>query len=128
MMNTFQATTTLTPTVVTWPVLVAVQDHKVSFGYSPFEFDSLARVVCCHLLEIVDEGLLAVTNSRVVLDVGVANELFDGLSWLALVEHQVVERLCASLHFLCPLSHGFWLILFVVQLAARERSKCQGKP
>lgn len=53
----------------------------------------LAWVVGGHSLEVVDEGLLAVGDVDVVLGVGVSGVAVERLGWLALVEHQVVERL-----------------------------------
>jgi hypothetical protein len=46
-----------------------------------------------HPDEIVDERLLAVRHHRIVLGVGFAGVEADGLLWLALVEHEVVEGL-----------------------------------
>jgi hypothetical protein len=57
--------------LVAGPVLVAVEDRKVALGYSALELDPLCGVLGGHALEVVDEGLLAVRDVRVVLDVDV---------------------------------------------------------
>ncbi|CAM5250732.1 NAD(P)-binding domain-containing protein OS=Streptomyces tendae OX=1932 GN=GUR47_18335 PE=4 SV=1 [Streptomyces tendae] len=79
------------------PGLVAVQDDVVAVGEGTPVFDALARILGGHALEVVDERLLAVADVRVVLDVGVASVLVDGLCGAALIEHQVVERLGSGL-------------------------------
>ena len=67
------------------PDLVAVQDHMVTVGKRPLELDPLPGVVLGHPDEVVDERLLAIGHLRVVLDVGVAGVLLDGVggpAWL----------------------------------------------
>ncbi len=66
------------------PELVAVQDDVVAFGKGALEFDALAGILGGHALEVVDERLFAVGDVRVVLDVGVTDELLDGLGRAAL--------------------------------------------
>ena len=55
--------------VIAGPVLEAVQHHQVTLGHAATELDTLAWVLLCHAVEVVDEGLLAITNAGIVLDV-----------------------------------------------------------
>jgi mRNA-degrading endonuclease toxin of MazEF toxin-antitoxin module len=68
------------------PDLVTVQDHIVALAECALELDALARVLGCHAFEVIDEGLLAITDMRVVLDVGRAGVPGDGLSRTRLVK------------------------------------------
>jgi hypothetical protein len=68
------------------PDLVTVQDHIVALAECALELDALARVLGCHAFEVIDEGLLAITDMRVVLDVGRAGVRGDGLSRMRLVK------------------------------------------
>ena len=79
------------PVAVTGPFLVAVKDDVVPFGDHSLEVHALARIFLRHPHEVFDERLLAVTDPRIVLDVGVTGLPFNGLGWPALVEHKVVE-------------------------------------
>ena len=54
---------------VAGPALVAVQDDVAGLGDHQFELHRLAWIIPRHLLEMVDEGLFAVADVRVVLDV-----------------------------------------------------------
>jgi hypothetical protein len=63
---------------------MAVQNDQVVFRYRSFEVRHLARKLRRHLLKILYERFLAVANMRVVLDVLIAHELFNGLARLAL--------------------------------------------
>jgi hypothetical protein len=56
--------------MVTRPDLVAVQHDVVALGQGALDLDALAGVLRGHSLEVVNEGLLAVANMRVVLSVG----------------------------------------------------------
>ncbi len=81
---------------------MAVQNDQVVFRYRSFEVRHLARKLGRHLLKILYERFLAVANMRVVLDVVIAHELFNGLAGLALIKHQVIERFrigCILLQF-----------------------------
>jgi hypothetical protein len=77
--------------LVAGPVLVAVEDGEVALCHGPDELDALAGILGGHPLEVVDEGLLAIRDVRIVLDVLVPDVALDGLSGAALVEHQVIE-------------------------------------
>ena len=57
----------------------------VTVGKRPLELDPLPGVVLRYPDEVVDERLLAIGHPRVVLDVGVAGVLLDGVGGLALV-------------------------------------------
>jgi len=81
------------PVAVVRPLLVTVENHVVAIANHPSELDSLAWVLGGHSVEVLDEGLLAICNHRIVLDVGVPYVFLNGLGRLALVEHEVVEGL-----------------------------------
>jgi len=74
------------------PLLKAVEDDQVVIGDGSLELDALAGVFGSHPLEVLDEGLLAVGDVWVVLDVLISDVAVDRLAWTTLVEHQVVER------------------------------------
>src|SRR5512145_596913 len=76
-----------------WPSLMAVQDDVLALSDGADELHVLAGILSRHALEVVDERLLAIADVRVVLDVRVARVHLEGLRGLALVEHEVVERL-----------------------------------
>jgi len=78
---------------VAGPLLMAMQHDMVSLGDHALEVHALARILPGHPLEVLDERLLAIGHLGIVLSVGVCGVLLDGFSGLALVEHQVVERL-----------------------------------
>ena len=82
--------------LISRPLLMAMQHHVITFRHRANEMGNLARVRVAHPLEILNEGLLAVGNMRVVLDVLVTDVSFYGLTRLALIEHQVVEGLRIS--------------------------------
>ena len=92
--------------LVTGPGLEAVQDDAVALGESPLELDPLAGIADCHPLEVVLEGLLAVPDVRIVLDVVVARVLRDGFCGPALVEHEVVEGRDVGLVAVRVAAHG----------------------
>src|SRR5216684_5000133 len=79
------------PVGIAGPCLVAVQHHVAPLGDDALELDMLARILGGHTYKVVDEGLLAVADVGVVLNVRVARVERDGLGGAALVEHQVVE-------------------------------------
>jgi hypothetical protein len=79
------------PVGVACPLLITVQNHIVCFSDNTLELDMLAGVFTRHALEVFDEGLLPVSNRRVVLDVHIANMALDRLGWLALIEHQIAK-------------------------------------
>jgi hypothetical protein len=54
-------------------------------------FDSLARKLPRHPLEIGNEGILAVSHVGIVLDAGIPGVLVDGFSRTILIEHQVIQ-------------------------------------
>ena len=91
--------------VVAGPALVAMEDDEVAFGDRTLELDALARILARHLLEVVDERLLAVGDVRVVLDVLGARVALDRLARTAVVEHQLVERPGVALVALEPVVH-----------------------
>ena len=95
------------PRVVTvpWPFLMAMEHNELTFGQRALEVHSLAGVRGAHALEVLDEGLLAVRNAGVVLDLDVANELVDRLPRAAFVEHQVIEGLGVSFVLLWVTAH-----------------------
>ena len=84
------------PIGIPWPLLITVQDHVVSFGNHPLEVDTLAWIVLCHPREVRDEGLLAISNGGIMLDIDLSCVSLDCLGGLTLVEHQIVE-LCHCL-------------------------------
>ena len=77
--------------VIPRPMLKAMQDNVVSFGHDPLELDTFARVLSRHALKVIDERLLAISDTGIVLDVDLTDELLIGVGGLALVEHQIVE-------------------------------------
>lgn len=80
------------PILITRPELKAVQDDQISLGNHAPKFNFLARICQRHSLEIVDEGLLAVSHGGVVLNIDVAGIFLNRLARFALVEHQVIKR------------------------------------
>ena len=70
---------------------MAMQDDVVALGHHPLKLHAFARILPCHALEIIHEGLLAIANVRVVLDVLRSRVALDGLTRLALVKHEIVE-------------------------------------
>jgi hypothetical protein len=93
------------PVAVAGPLLVAMEDDVAPLGDGPLELHLLAGVPAGHLAEVGDEGLLAVGDRGVVLDVQVAHVHLDGLGGLALVEHEVVERHRVPLVLVRTLGH-----------------------
>ena len=83
--------------VIARPGLVAMQNNEIALCDHPFELNALAGVVRGHALEVLDERLLSVAHSRVVLRVGVADIGFNGFSRPAPIEHQVVKGRCVRL-------------------------------
>ena len=104
---------------VSGPLLVTMQNHKVSFRECALETDSFARVLLCHLLEVRNEGVFAVRNMRIVLLVHGARVFFNRLSRLALVEHEVVKLFRRTLVSFESIIHGS--ILSVLHGAANVR-------
>jgi hypothetical protein len=76
---------------------MAVQHYEFSFGYDPLKVHTFARILTGHPLEVSNEGLLAIRNMGIVLNVGSTCVLFNGFGGLALIEHQIVERYDVSL-------------------------------
>src|SRR5437868_2670049 len=72
------------PIFITWPLLVTVQDHVVSFGNSALEVHTLARILLCHPYEVRDERLFTVGDTRVMLDIFVPCEAIDRFGRLIL--------------------------------------------
>ena len=73
------------------PLLTAMQHDELAFGDDALEVHALAGVLARHAFEVGDEGLLAIGDGRVVLNVARAGVALDGVPRPALVEHQVVE-------------------------------------
>ena len=65
--------------LVTWPVLETVEYDQVVFGDRPLELDPFAGELFGHSLEVLDEGLLAVPDLGILLDVLVAQVEFSRL-------------------------------------------------
>src|SRR5579884_3078132 len=93
----------------TRPHLMAVQYDVVPLCNDPHEPHLLARVLLCHPVEVVNEGVLAICHHRVVLRIAVSDVPLDRLGGTAPVEHQVIELhdppfvLLKSVHELNPL-------------------------
>jgi hypothetical protein len=79
------------PIGVPWPLLITMQDHIVSFGNHPLKLDTLAWIVLCHLREVRDESLLAISNRGIMLEIGLSCVSLDCLGGLTLIEHQIIE-------------------------------------
>ncbi len=79
------------PDVIAGPFLAAMKHYIVTFGDDPLEFNALARILARGLFKVVDEALLAVRNTGIVLYVLISGVAFNRLTWAALVEHEVVE-------------------------------------
>ena len=58
---------------------------------------SFAGILALHSEEVVDERLLAITDGRIVLRIGISGELLDRFGRLTLIEHEVVEGLRIAL-------------------------------
>jgi hypothetical protein len=67
------------------------RDNVVVLGCDAIEFDPFARVLTSHPFKVIDECLRAISYTGIVLNVN-AHVLADGISGLALVEHEIVER------------------------------------
>jgi hypothetical protein len=80
--------------MITRPDSVAVQHDVVALGQHPrlnsTRFPGYSASIP---LEVVDEGLLPITNVRVVLPLGLPGVLRNRLGRSRLVEHEVVEGL-----------------------------------
>ena len=76
------------PGVIAGPILPAMQDHEIVFGNHTQEFHVLARVLARRLFEVGDEGLLAVADPWIVLDVMGPDLALNGLARARLIEHQ----------------------------------------
>ena len=74
------------------PLLVAMQDNKVSFSDGSLEVHALSWVLQRHAFEVLDEGLLSVGNVWVVLGVRITCVALNCFGRVALVEHEFVER------------------------------------
>src|SRR5438128_11174332 len=79
--------------VIPGPVLEAMKYDDVAFADGSLELNALAGVFGRHAVEVVDERLPSVADTRVVLCVAGADVPLDRLSRTALVEHEVVEGL-----------------------------------
>src|SRR3954469_6766001 len=51
------------------PLLMAGQHYEFSPGYNPCEVPPFARICTSHLLEVINERLLAIGNMGIVLNV-----------------------------------------------------------
>jgi len=80
------------------PVLVAVKNDEVALSDCPLKLHSLSRILDRHALEVIDKGLFAISDLRIVLNVGRPNVSLDGPTRLALVKHEVVECHRITLH------------------------------
>src|SRR3954471_200553 len=85
------------PVFVGGPLLVAVQDHEVALSDDTFEVHAFAGILAGHALEVINEGLFAILDMRVMLDVGASGIASNGFRRLALVKHQIIERLYVGL-------------------------------
>jgi hypothetical protein len=91
------------PISITRPLLITVQDHVVSFGKRTFKVDALAWILLCHPREVRNEGLLAISNSGIMLDIRLPCISLDRFGGLTLIEHQIIElhhRLFVALQLL----------------------------
>ena len=79
------------PISLTWPLLITVQDHVVSFGNRTLEVDALAWILLCHPREVLNEGFLAISNSGIMLDIHLPCISLNRFGGLTLVEHQIIE-------------------------------------
>lgn len=93
------------PVRLTGPDLMAVQHHVVALSDHPHEPYLLAGVLARHPLKVRDEPVRAVGHVRTVLGVHSPDVPLHGLPRLALVEHQVIERLGGSLVLLQSVIH-----------------------
>jgi hypothetical protein len=79
--------------MIAWPHLVTVEHDEIAFCDSSLEVNRFPWVFRVHPLEVLDERFLSISNFGIVLDVDVTGIFLDGFAGLALIEHQVVERL-----------------------------------
>jgi hypothetical protein len=104
--SAIDSTTCPVPIFVGWPRLVAMRDHVIAFGKYPLEVDALARVLLCYFLEVRNECFLAIHKMGIALPVHGARVSLDRLSWLALVEYEVVELFGQLLIYFESIIHG----------------------
>ena len=68
-----------------------MQDNVVSFGNRTLEVYSLSWILLCHPREVLNERLLAISNTWIMLDIHFPCVSLDRFGWLTLVEHQIIE-------------------------------------
>ena len=66
-------------------------DDIVAFRDHMFKFNMLTRILSGHAFKVINEGLFAVRDRRIVLRVRVAGESSNRLRRVALIEHQIVK-------------------------------------
>ena len=74
-----------------WPELVTMQDHVVNVLKGALDLYVFARVFPRHPLEVVDEGVLAVCDVRIVPSVLRSGEARDRFTKATVIEHHLVE-------------------------------------
>ena len=74
------------------PNLMAVENYEIAFRDRALEGDFLSGVLSRHSFEILNEGIFALSDVRIVLRVACTDIEFNCVSRFALVEHQVVKR------------------------------------
>jgi hypothetical protein len=75
------------PHMITGPILPTMKDHFVALGDHPFEFHTFAGIIASGFLEIRDEPFLAISDTRIVLDVLLSRIPLDCLPRTTLIEH-----------------------------------------
>src|SRR5688572_19739619 len=72
-------------------MLMTVQNNETTVGENPPKLHMLSGVLARHALKILDECFLAIRDRWVVLGVGVSDVPTNGLRWVRLIEHQIIE-------------------------------------
>ena len=77
---------------VGWPLLIAMQDHQVTFCNHSLEDNPFSRVLLGHALKIGNEGILSISHEGVVLDILAPDVSFNGFAGFVLIEHEIIKR------------------------------------
>jgi hypothetical protein len=75
--------------IATRPSLMGMQRDQFALGNGTHKLDAFGGVIPAHFAEIIDEGLLAIGNQRVVLDILVADLFLNSPRWIAQVGHTI---------------------------------------
>ncbi len=78
--------------MITWPHL-AVEHNEIGLRNRSFELNLFSWLFRSHSFEALDERPFSISDLRIVFDIDIAGIFLDCFARLALIKHQVVERL-----------------------------------